>query len=204
MNSIMCPSGWECSVLLSSEWLWYLNVYVASRLVWRWCYGCRTRILAGNNYLKSVLNLLMDLLFINMQLFSSKDVNWWTGGLLVDYCDVFISCLHSHSDGTHSLQSIHWWVSDVMLHFSKSVLMKKQTHLHLGWPEDEYISANLHFWVNYSFKAKAESSQHSAFVCLRNSYLVLRAQRSCFWISGWGWCWTLFLEAGALWRKGKE
>uniref|UniRef100_A0A8C2JUW6 Leptin receptor overlapping transcript-like 1 n=1 Tax=Cyprinus carpio TaxID=7962 RepID=A0A8C2JUW6_CYPCA len=25
-------------------------------------------------------------------------------GLLVDYCDVFISCLDSHSDGTHSLQ----------------------------------------------------------------------------------------------------
>ncbi len=38
----------------------------------------------------------------------------------VDYCDVFISCLDSHSDGTHSLQSIHWWASDVMLHFSKS------------------------------------------------------------------------------------
>ncbi len=57
-------------------------------------------------------------------------------GLLVDYCDVFISCLDSHSDGTHSLQRIHWWTSDVMLHFSKSVLMKKQTHLQLGWPED--------------------------------------------------------------------
>ncbi len=27
-------------------------------------------------------------------------------GLLVDYYDVFISCLDSHSDGTHSLQSI--------------------------------------------------------------------------------------------------
>jgi len=25
-------------------------------------------------------------------------------GLLVDYCDVFISCLDSHSDGTQSLQ----------------------------------------------------------------------------------------------------
>ncbi len=28
--------------------------------------------------------------------------------LLVYYCDVFISCLNSHSDGTHSLQRIHW------------------------------------------------------------------------------------------------
>ncbi len=54
--------------------------------------------------------------------FDSQDVNWWTGvcGLLVDYCDVFISCLDSHSDGTHSLQSIHWWGRDGMLHFSKS------------------------------------------------------------------------------------
>ncbi len=41
-------------------------------------------------------------------------------GLLVDYCDVFIGCLDSHSDGTHSLQRIHWWESDGMLHFSKS------------------------------------------------------------------------------------
>ncbi len=31
----------------------------------------------------------------------------------VDYCDVFISCLDSHSDGTHSLQRIHWWANDV-------------------------------------------------------------------------------------------
>uniref|UniRef100_A0A671S780 Slit homolog 1 protein-like n=1 Tax=Sinocyclocheilus anshuiensis TaxID=1608454 RepID=A0A671S780_9TELE len=34
-----------------------------------------------------------------------KTLEWC--GLLVDYCDVFISCLDSHSDGTHSLQSIH-------------------------------------------------------------------------------------------------
>ncbi len=33
----------------------------------------------------------------------------------MNYYDVFISCLDSHSDGTHSLQL----ASDVMLHFSK-------------------------------------------------------------------------------------
>ncbi len=43
--------------------------------------------------------------------------------------------LDSHSGGTHWLQRIHWWASHVMLHFSKPVLMKKQTHLHLGWLE---------------------------------------------------------------------
>ncbi len=49
--------------------------------------------------------------------------------LLVDYCDVFISCLDSHSDGTHSLQMIHYWASDVMQHFPKSVQMKNQKYL---------------------------------------------------------------------------
>ncbi len=34
---------------------------------------------------------------------------------------------HSHSDGTHSLQRIHWWASDGMLHFSQSVTKKKST-----------------------------------------------------------------------------
>ncbi len=44
----------------------------------------------------------------------------WCGLLVdLDYCDVFISCLDSHSDGTHSLQRIHWRASDVMLNFSK-------------------------------------------------------------------------------------
>ncbi len=47
------------------------------------------------------------------------------------------TCLDSHSDGTHSLQRIHWWAIDVMLNFSKSVLMKKQIHPHLGWSEGE-------------------------------------------------------------------
>ncbi len=34
--------------------------------------------------------------------------------------------------------------------FSKTVLMKKQTHLYFGWPEDVHICSK--FWVSYSFK----------------------------------------------------
>ncbi len=67
----------------------------------------------------------MFLLFLN--------VFFWSD---VDYFDVFISCLDSHSDGTHSLQRIHWWDSDGMLHFSKSVLMKKNLSTSMmawGW-----------------------------------------------------------------------
>ncbi len=44
---------------------------------------------------------------------------WWTEVVWIT-CDVFISCLDSHSDGTHSLQSIHWWDTDAETHFSKS------------------------------------------------------------------------------------
>ncbi len=71
--------------------------------------------------------------------------------------DVFISCLNSHSDGTHSLQRIHWWASDV--NFSKSVPIKKQT-IHLGWPEGEYIFSKIRF-LDYSLKrVYIKSSAH--------------------------------------------
>ncbi len=55
--------------------------------------------------------------------------------------------MDSHSDGTHSLQMIHWWACDVMLNFSKSVLTKNQTHI-WGWV---HFQKSFEFWVNYSF-----------------------------------------------------
>ncbi len=58
-------------------------------------------------------------------------------GLLVDYCDVFISCLDSHSDGTHSLQSIHW---------NKLICI-------LDGMKVSTFSAIFHFWMYYSFKS---------------------------------------------------
>ncbi len=70
-------------------------------------YGLWTHILVKNV-------LMLDL----FQLLSSPDVNWWTGVVWIT-CDVFISCLDSHSDGTHSLQSIHCWDSDAETHFYK-------------------------------------------------------------------------------------
>ncbi len=74
-------------------------------------YGLWTHILVKNV-------LMMDLFFTNTAFgFIKCYLMDWSG---VDYCDVFISCLDSHSDGTHSLQRIHWWASDGMPHFSKS------------------------------------------------------------------------------------
>ncbi len=55
-----------------------------------------------------VKNILMDLFITETQFLVSQDffdeLQWC--GLLVDYCDAFISSLDSHSDGTPSLQRI--------------------------------------------------------------------------------------------------
>ncbi len=102
---------------------------------------------------------MMDFFIIHMQLLTSQNINWWTGFvLLVNYCDICISCLDSHCDGTHSLQMIHWWTSDMMLNFSKSFSMKKQINLHLGCLRVNTFSANLEFWVNYSLNIFGKTS----------------------------------------------
>ncbi len=75
----------------------------------------------SNDY--STTKIFVDIFLLSMLLIMSA--NRFSPRLL--WC--FYQLFGSHSDGTHSLQRIHWWVSDVMLNFSKSVLMKKQTHL---------------------------------------------------------------------------
>ncbi len=60
----------------------------------------------------------------------------------MENCDVFISRLDSHSDGTHSLQRIHWWASE-----AKQNLFPWTTNSSTFWTA-------WHFWVNYSLKAK--------------------------------------------------
>ncbi len=51
-------------------------------------------------------------------------------GLLVN---VLIRCLDSHSDGTHSLQSIHCWSSEGLLHFSKSDEERNSSTSCMAW-----------------------------------------------------------------------
>ncbi len=60
----------------------------------------------------------------------------------------FISCLNSHSDGTHSLQRIYWWEIGVIINFSKSFLMIK---IKLICILDGKFPVYFHFWINYSF-----------------------------------------------------
>ncbi len=73
--------------------------------------------------LEEALLLIMDYIWVKnvlmldlFQLLSSQYANWWTG--VVWIIVMFLS--DSHSDGTHSLQSIHCWDTDAVIHFSKS------------------------------------------------------------------------------------
>ncbi len=72
------------------------------------------RILARSNGLKE--NISWWICFLQTHIFSSQDINWWTGV-------VWIIVMFLSADLTLILTApihIHWWASDVMLHFSKS------------------------------------------------------------------------------------
>ncbi len=112
---------------------------------------------------------MMDLFLPILQLFSSQLINWWTGVICIT-CEVFISHLNSHSDGTHSLQRIHLWASGVMLHFFKSVLIRNK-FIHLGWPEGEYIFSKYNFLLNHSFNVQIETLGSSSWTELIGKYL---------------------------------
>ncbi len=71
----------------------------------------------------------------------------------VDYLWIImmlLSAVWTHSDGTHSLQMIHLWASDVMLNFSKSVLKWSKLIYIL---DGARVSATLYFGVNYSINS---------------------------------------------------
>ncbi len=72
--------------------------------------------------------------------------------LLVNYCDVFISCLDSHSDGTHSLQ-----IEDILVNkwFNARFLQIWWRNKFIYFLDGMIVStfsANFNFWLNYSFK----------------------------------------------------
>ncbi len=62
------------------------------------------------------------------------------GSVIMDYCDVFIICLDCQSDGTHSLQRINWWASDLMQLFLQN--------FHF-FPMNYSINVQLHLLLNF-------------------------------------------------------
>ncbi len=92
--------------------------------------------------------------FLQTQAFlASQDVNKWCGL----HCDVFISCLDSHSNGTHSLQRIHW--SAMECDNSPNLVKKKLSSVLYGLRVRTFL-AHFHFCVNYFFKCPDTSCSH--------------------------------------------
>ncbi len=104
--------GW--SLLLEKAILWIMDSYFSQKQQFENQKHPDDRFIFFTNMKLSLHQMLTDCL------------QWC--GLLVDYCDVFISCLDSHYDGTHSLQIIFWWASDGMLHFSNISLQCSLVH----------------------------------------------------------------------------
>ncbi len=84
------------------------------------------------------------------QRFISQDVK--TVWIIV----VFISRLDSHSDGTHSLQRVQWWASDVMLFLQ--ICSDEETNSSLSWNFQQFILNNneipvenpwFQIWISY-------------------------------------------------------
>ncbi len=78
---------------------------------------------------------MTDLFLTNTHLFTSHY-----------YCDVFISRLDSHSDGTHSLELVTKWCNAKFLQIS----FDKETNL--DGLRASTFSANFHFWLTYYLK----------------------------------------------------
>ncbi len=89
--------------------------------------------------------LIMKLFITNTQLLTSLD-SW---GLLVNCCDVFISCLDSHFNGTHSLQRSMWCNDNI----SPNLFWWRNKLIYIiDGPRMSTFSASLHFRVHCSFK----------------------------------------------------
>ncbi len=111
---------------------------------------------------------MIDLFLTNMQRFTSQDVNWWTRivwitcGLLWCFYQLF---------GLILTAPIHWRAIDVMLNFSKSVLMEKHTHLHLGW---HLGLQKIYFWVNCSFEYNGGIQKKLNKICIALKLIMCR------------------------------
>ncbi len=139
----------------------------------------------------------------------------------MDYCNVFISCLDAHSDGTHSLQMSHWWTGDVMQFLqicSDEETNSSTSRMAWGWVHSQQISffqklrlrllfKQPHAVPNYFFfflqmqiqkkkKTRRENSLHNhiALVCTRR--LKFTVYNTFFYCVFFFWkkktAWTFF------------
>ncbi len=94
---------------------------------------------------------MVDLILSKRQisLHERWDSYWWTGVVWIIVMFflwiiwTLIPMASIHYRGSIDEQVMQCWISpNEVMHCSKSVLMKKQSHLPLGWPEGKYNSTN--------------------------------------------------------------
>ncbi len=105
-------------------------------------YGWRTHILAGNNNL--------NIKHFKHEFVSYKKKIHFICGLLVDYCDVFISCLDILTAPIHCRGSIGEQVMGCYISPNQFWWRNKLIYILDGLRLSK-CSANFHFWVIYSF-----------------------------------------------------
>ncbi len=114
--------------------------------------------------------LIVDLFLTNMQLFFNKMLidGLDSCELLVDYCDVFISCLNSNfwrHPFTAEYPMVSKWFEEV--NFSKSI-SNKETNSSTSWMALRWV--HFLFELNYSFNFKLFSNKSEATILKRTCY----------------------------------
>ncbi len=96
--------------------------------------------------------------------------------LLVDYCDVFISCLDSHSDGTHSLNL--FWCRNKLIYILDGMSVCK------------YVSKYDFFWstIHLTFMQICWSCPIDWQLSLRNRIIWLVMSSFMSWRDLWCFC----------------
>ncbi len=122
-------------------------------------------------------------------------------GLIVNYCDVFISYMNSHY-GTHSLQRIHWWSTSWMVWwwvnvqqifflsffffgwttpFTCYIAMMENiiTVWFLGYflSSDFHFQIHLHFHYQVNYKSKVQFTPAKVVRCMRT---IMPEPLDCF------------------------
>ncbi len=121
----------------------YISLLIQTRQLfhWRkcyyglWCFSYKQRFEVKNV-------LMMDLFLTNMQLFTSQDINWWTG--VVWIIVMFLSAVWT----LILMAPIHCRASigeQLMLNFSKSV---EETNSFSCWMVWGWVTLHFYFWVN--------------------------------------------------------
>jgi len=119
-------------------------------------------------------------LITNTQLFLSQDVNQCATVVWITYYCVFIRCLDSHSDGTHSLHWIHCWSSKYNAKFIK-ICSDEETNI-LEDLRVKTFSANINFWVNYSFNSLFLKQSLFQITLMQQNLFQINMQMAWKWV----------------------